>query len=337
MKQPMLKAVVVRVAIGIVTMVAMSACTTKSQEAPPLTGPSELGQSVAVAANPDSIPQDGASQSFVTVTVRDPNGQPMRNVTLRAEIVVNGVLVDFGRLSARSIVTGGDGRATLIYTAPSAPAAAVDTFTIVDITVTPSGTDFNNANSRSAAIRLTPPDIVIPPINIVPNFTITPATPEIGQTVLFDATASSGQIVEYSWNFGDGGRGSSRAAQHSYDEAGTFVVTLTVSDAFGRTRQTSQSLTVGVGARPTAAFIFSPAAPRANQSINFNASGSTSPSSRIVSYTWDFGDGSPVVTVGQATIAHTFTTSATYNVTLVVRDEAGRTSVGTTVPVPIIP
>ena len=53
--------------------------------------------------------------------------------------------------------------------------------------------------------------------------------------------------------------------------------------------------------------------------------------------TWDFGDGSPVVTVGQATIAHTFTTSATFNVTLVVRDDAGRTSVGTTVPVPIIP
>ena len=336
----MLKAIVGARAVGtaaVAAMVALSACTTKSQEAPPLTGPSELGQSVAVAANPDSLPQDGASQSFVTVTVRDPNGQPMRNVTLRAEIVVGGVLVDFGRLSARSIVTGGDGRASLIYTAPSAPAAAVDTFTIVDVTVTPSGTDFNNANSRSAAIRLTPPDIVIPPINIVPNFTVIPSSPEIGQTVLFDATASSGLIAEYSWNFGDGGRGSGRTTQHSFDEAGTVVVTLTVSDAYGRSRSTSQSITVGVGARPTATFIFSPTAPRANQSVNFNASGSTSPNSRIVSYTWDFGDGSPMVTVGQTTIAHTFTTAAVYNVTLVVRDEAGRTSVGVTVGVPIIP
>jgi len=335
MKQSILKTIVGLGGVGVLTV--MSACTTKSQEAPPLTGPSEFGQSVNVAANPDSLPQDGASQSFVTVTVRDPNGQPMRGVTLRAETRVNDVLVDFGRLSARSIVTGNDGRATLVYTAPSAPAAAVDTFTIVEITVTPSGTDFNNANSRSAAIRLTPPNDVIPPLNLVPQFTVNPTSPQIAQTALFDASTSTGAIVEYLWNFGDGGRGSNRIAQHSYDEADTYVVTLTVVDAFGRSRSTSQSITVGVGSLPTASFIFSPAAPRVNQSVNFNASASTSPSGRISSYTWDFGDGTPLVTVGDTTIAHTFTAAATYNVTLVVTDSAGRKSVGRTTSINIIP
>ena len=43
-----------------------------------------------------SLPQDGASQSLVTVTARDANAQPLRNVTLRAETRVDGTPVDFG-------------------------------------------------------------------------------------------------------------------------------------------------------------------------------------------------------------------------------------------------
>lgn len=329
----MLKAVVGVVAAAM----AMSACTTKNQEAPPLTGPSEFGQSVSVSANPDSLPQDGASQSFVTVTVRDADAQPMRGVTLRVETRVNGVPVDFGRLSARSIVTGSDGRATLVYTAPSAPAAAVDTFTIVDVTVTPSGTDFNNANSRSAAIRLTPTNEVLPPTDLRAAFTANPGSPEVGQTVLFDASTSLGTIVDYRWSLGDGTTRSGRAIQHSYSSSGTFVVTLTLTDPYGRTATTNQTLTVGLGARPTAEFTFSPTAPRVGQQVNFNASASIAPNSRIVSYSWDFGDGTPVVTVGEATIAHAYATAATYNVTLVVTDAVGRSSTGKTNPVAIIP
>jgi PKD repeat protein len=333
MKQRMVKAVVGVVAAAL----SMSACTTKSQEAPPLGGPSEFGQSVSVSVNPDSLPQDGASQSFVTVTVRDADAQPMRGVTLRVETRVNGVPLDFGRLSARSIVTGSDGRATLVYTAPAAPATPVDTFTIVDVTVTPSGSDFNNANSRSAAIRLTPPNDVFPPSDLRAAFTANPAGPEVGQTVLFDASTSQGSIVDYRWNFGDGSGGSGRAAQHAFSAAGTYVVSLTITDPYGRTATTSQTFTVGLGARPSAEFTFSPTAPRVGQGVNFNASASIAPNSRIVSYTWDFGDGTPVVTVGEPTIQHAFATAATYNVTLVVTDAVGRTSTGKTNPVAIIP
>ena len=327
MKHSLLKSVVV------LTVAALGACTTKDQDAPPLTGPSEFGQSVTVAVNPDSLPQDGASQSFVTVTVRDPNGQPMRNVTLRAETSVLGVLTDFGTLSARSIITGSDGRATLIYTAPASPPVTVDTFTIVDVNVTPQGSDFNNAVTRSAAIRLTPPGGVIPPSNLRASFTATPNGPEIGQNVLFDASGSTGPIVEYRWSFGDGGSGSGRTAQHTFASNGNFVVTLTVIDGFGRAVSTSQPITVGLGERPSAEFTFSPAAPRAGQGVNFNASASDAGEGRIVSYTWDFGDGTPRVTVGDPTIVHVFATAATYNVTLVVTDQAGRQSLGKTSPV----
>ena len=321
MKHSLLKSVV------ILTVAALGACTTKDQDAPPLTGPSEFGQSVVVAVNPDSLPQDGASQSFVTVTVRDPNGQPMRNVTLRAETSVQGVLTDFGTLSARSITTGSDGRATLIYTAPVAPPVTVDTFVIVDVNVTPQGSDFNNATTRSAAIRLTPPGGVVPPTNLRAVFTATPSSPTIGQTVLFDASSSTGVIAEYRWSFGDGASGSGRVAQHAYADAQTYVVTLTVVDGFGRAVSSSQSITVAAGQQPNAVVEYSPTPARVGSPVFFNASKSSAPNNgRIVSYLWDFGDGSPRQTTSEPTISKIYTAAATYKLTLVVTDQAGRTA-----------
>jgi PKD repeat protein len=305
----------------------LGGCTIKDQEPPPFAGPSEFGQSVVVSVNPDSLPQDGASQSLVTVLVRDPDSSPMRNVTLRVETRVGGTPVDFGTLSARSIVTGPDGRATFVYTAPAAPSVTVDSFTIVDIGATPIGTDFNNAVLRTAAIRLTPPGVIVPPGDLNPRFTMTPGSPVDNQTVLFDASTSTGSIAEYQWNFGDGRGGSGRTTQHAYATPGTYVVTLTLVDGFGRAQSSSQSITVLPASQPSAAFVFSPTNPRVGTQVNFNASASRAPAgSSIVSYRWDFGDGMPLVTTGNPVVSKTYTLPATYNVTLVVTDNAGRTA-----------
>ena len=104
--------------LAIVLVALTAACTMTKQEAPDLSGPSEFSTSVAVAISPDVLPQDGASQSVITLTARDAQGQPLRNVGLRVEIRVDGTPRDLGSLSARSVVTGTDGRATVVYTAP---------------------------------------------------------------------------------------------------------------------------------------------------------------------------------------------------------------------------
>jgi len=304
-----------------------SACTLKDQDAPAPMGPSEFAQSIAVSVSPDVLPQDGASQSLITVSARDANSQPIRNLTLRMETRVSGTPVDFGTLSARSVVTGSDGRATLTYTAPPSPAVSPDAFLLVDIVVTPLGADYNNASLRTAAIRLVPQGTIIPPGDLVPAFTLTPATPTDGQTVLFDASASKGSIASYQWNFGDGARGDGRTDDHAYDTPGTYVVTLTLVDPYGRTASKSQSITVTPGLQPSAAFVFSPTNPRVGQNVNFNSSASRPPAGgTIVSYTWDFGDGTPRVTTGSPVQGHTYATAATYTVTLVVTDNAGRTA-----------
>jgi len=57
-------------------------------------------------------------------------------------------------------------------------------------------------------------------------------------TVEFDASASAdpdGAIVSYAWDFGDGTTGSGVAPSHSYANAGTYDVSLTVTGDFGAT------------------------------------------------------------------------------------------------------
>jgi len=307
------------------------ACTMKSQEAPPLTGPSEFGTSIIVSVTPDTIFQDGSSQSLVTVTARDQNGNPLRNVSLRAEIFVDFVAADFGSLSARSIVTGADGRATLVYTAPSSPPGpSVDNQTTVNIAVTPLGNDFGNAVTRFATIRLVPTGVVVPPDGLQPKFTFAPTTPTDNQSVLFDASTSvapaNNPIATYSWNFGDGQTGSGRTTTHSFSAPGNYAVTLTITDAFKRTAVTTQSVVVSPGTGPTGGFLISPSAPRVGQAVNFDAAGvRPAPGRTIRSYAWSFGDGdTKTVTSPQTT--HDYQAAGTYSVTLVTTDDAGRTA-----------
>jgi PKD repeat protein len=301
----------------------------KGQEEPALTGPSELGTAVSVTVTPDILTQDGGSQSLVTVKAYDSNGKPLPKLSLRSEIVVGGVIADFGTLSARSIVTGTDGSATLVYTAPAAPAGpAVDTGTTVNIYVTPIGNNFANSEPRFATIRLVPSGVVVAPDGLQPAFTFTPSTPSDHQTVLFDASTSkapgNNPIASYTWDFGDGARSSGRTASHGFDEAGTYVVTLRVADQLGRSGATTQSITVTAAGGPTAAFDFSPSDPLINQPVNFNAAASKAqPGRSISSYAWDFGDG----TFGSGAItSHSYSLSRGYKVLLTVTDDTGKTS-----------
>ncbi len=317
-------------AVVAVIVAGTAACTVHKQETPDLTGPSEFGTSISVQVSPDVLTQDGASQSVVTITARDANGQPVRSMSLRAEIAVNGIITDFGSLSARTVVTDANGRATLIYTAPPAPPIAVDNGTMVSIQVVPMGSDFGNSTARLASIRLVPPNVVTPPNTLHADFTVAPPTPVEGSAVLFDGSGSAAQntstIVSYQWNFGDGQTGSGPSATHTYALAGNYSITLTITDSIGRTGSATKIIAVTAAARPTADFVFSPNPAQLNQPIHFNASGSTPTAGRrIVSYTWDFGDGQQAQTPS-ALQDHVFTKAGTYVVTLTVTDDQGRTS-----------
>ena len=305
--------------------VLAASCTMKNQDAPPLTGPSEFGTSITVSVTPDVLEQNGIARSTVTVTVRDPNGQPLPNRQMRAEIIVNDQPADFGLLSARNIFSGSDGRAIFYYTAPS-NLSGVES--IIDIAVTPIGNSFGENVTRRATIRLVPPGIVLPPSGLTPAFTVTPQQPAEGQAVFFSARTSTAPpnnpIVSYNWDFGNGRTGSGVETTNAYDTAGTYFVRLTVSDAVGRSASTTQAVSVGQAPAPTAQFAFSPTNPQPNDDVVFNASASVATAGRrIVSYAWDFGDGSKGSGVQSS---HRYTVPRVYNVTLTITDDIGRTA-----------
>src|SRR5947207_1125425 len=91
---------------------ATVACTIHQTDTPSLSGPSELALSIGVSASPDSINQDGTSQSAIVVTARDASGKPISGLPLRLDLQIDGAPVDYGTLAAKNVVTGADGRAT---------------------------------------------------------------------------------------------------------------------------------------------------------------------------------------------------------------------------------
>lgn len=320
--------------------VALAGCTVKKTEAPSLSGPSEFGLSVNTFARPDVLSQDGSSQSQIEISAKGPDARPVAGVAMRVDLTVGGVIMDYGRISARTVTTGSDGVARLTYTSPPAPADRVDNFTIVTLYVTPINGDYANANSRSVEIRVVPPDCCGPyqPPNNVPvaAFVVTPTPVTTYTPVTFDASSSTdegqpcGNNCLYAWDFGDGSQATGQVVGHEFRTTGAFSVRLTITDVRGRSATATQVVTVNQTERPKAAFTFSPAAPRFGQPVFFNASSSTAaPGHRLVAYDWDFGTGrhGEGITVSKTYDIDLIPPGAvtgeeiTFNVTLLVTDD----------------
>jgi PKD repeat protein len=320
-----------RILAAAAALAALAGCTVnKADKAPSLTGPSDNATSLQLQITPDTIFQDGASQALVTITAIGPDGSPARNLSLLTQISVGGSTTDFGRLSARSLVTDANGKATVIYTAPPAPPIANADGTIVGISVTPLGTDFANSMTRTVTVRLVPTGVIgAPPSSLRLALNLPAAV--VGDTAVFSANVTdqsgndaSAQVASFQWDFGDGTPSESgRSVTHRYSQPGNYAVTLTIIDALGRVGQSVQSLTVSGGSNPTASFFVTPSSPSVGQTVTLNASTSlAAPGHVITSYTWDFGDGSPIG--GGQTTTHAYSAPGSYTVLLTTTDDVGR-------------
>ncbi|MGY1841499.1 PKD domain-containing protein, partial [Modestobacter sp. SYSU DS0985] len=114
-------------------------------------------------------------------------------------------------------------------------------------TVTLTATDDGGATAaRTGSVTVTDP-----PPNQAPTaaFSATAA----GLSVSVDGTASAdtdGTVASYGWDFGDGSTGNGAMAEHTYAAAGSYEVTLTVTDADGATGSAAETVTVTEAVAP---------------------------------------------------------------------------------------
>jgi len=237
-------------------LVFAGGCTVHQTDLPPLTGPSELAQSVTVTATPDlihlgvSASAVGESSSIV-VKILDPNGKPQSNQVVRLDIVVGQAFADCGRLSAREVITGSDGRAVAVFTAPGLPmpmpecASFAGTISIVATTI---GNNFQRATAYTADIALVPPTIIVPAGAATVSFSVSPNPAKVNAEVTFadagSAAAPGRSIAGFRWDFSDSTFKVGTSVQHDFGTAGTYTVTLTVTDDIGQ--QTFKSATVTI-------------------------------------------------------------------------------------------
>jgi len=172
---------------------------------------------------------------------------------------------------------------------------------------------------------LTPTPPPPPPTNKPPTAKVKPVQPIVeGDSASFDASASNdpdGFIVSYSWDFGDGGTGSGVTVSHTYNVPGTYTVTVTVRDNIGATASASTTIQVKANQKPQAV-AGSSRNTFVGKDVTFNGHASKDPDGSIVSYIWDFGDGS---TASGPLVQHAYTVKGSYTVTLTVKDNKGAT------------
>lgn len=148
-------------------------------------------------------------------------------------------------------------------------------------------------------------------------------------SVAFDGTATMADdgatITSYAWNFGDGTpSGTGATATHDYAEAGTYSVTLTVTDSRGVSGAVTHDVTVlAANAEPTASFTSTVD----GMSVAVNGLGSDDSDGTIESYAWDWGDGTTAAS--GATASHTYATQGSHTITLTVTDDRGATATTT--------
>jgi len=164
----------------------------------------------------------------------------------------------------------------------------------------------------------------------------------VGDSLTFDASGSTvspvleDTIVLYSWDWdGDGTydeTSEEAVVTHTFDEAGTYEVTLKVT-AFEDISDTD-SLTVTID-EPNEVPIADPGGPytaTAGEELTFNGSKSQDPDGSITEYIWDFGDGS---TGSEVNPVNTYDEAGEYTVTLTVEDDDGALSAEVTTTVTV--
>lgn len=144
-----------------------------------------------------------------------------------------------------------------------------------------------------------------------------------GYALNFDGSASQdsdGEIIAFTWNFGDGKRAKGKVVPHIYKQSGFYKVSLRIEDnSESPCNYSTDEMEVWINAQPVveigADLIASP-----NEAISLSGLNCEDSDGNIISHFWDLGD---KTNKNGSVINHSYANPGTYEVTLEVTDNAG--------------
>ena len=180
----------------------------------------------------------------------------------------------------------------------------------------------SDTNGYSDVSTLASYTTIIPGRSPTAVFTCSPSIVNTEEVLNCNGSASydaDGNIVSYTWDFGDGTTGSEAITSHSYLEDGIFTITFKVVDNEDLIGSSVAAVLVKNRA-PVAVLNEAPSIINKAEEVSFDASPSNDVDGSIVSYIWSFGDGAAAEGI---TVTHTYADPGLYNVTLTVMDNDG--------------
>jgi PKD repeat protein len=181
------------------------------------------------------------------------------------------------------------------------------------VALTVTGIGGTDTETKTAYINVgTPPQPVA-------DFSATPTAGDAPLEVTFTDESTGALISAWAWEFGDGGTSTLQNPAHQYTAAGSYTVSLTVTDIGGTDTETKTAY-INVGTMPpppVADFSAVPTGGNAPLNVAFT---DESTGALISAWEWDFGD-SGTSTLQSPT--HQYTIAGTYTVSLLITDIGG--------------
>ena len=141
-------------------------------------------------------------------------------------------------------------------------------------------------------------------------------------TFTFDGSKSydpNNLKLSYFWDFGDGTTSADTRIMHTYNDAGIYLVTLTVEDASDAKCNSAAAHQIIKVNQPPCAIADGPKINCINEELLFDASQTTDSPDDKLAYRWDFGDGQ---TADGVKAKHKYEKSGNYQVVLTVIDDS---------------
>ena len=240
---------------------------------------------------------------------------PIANFSSSLTNVTEGDIIQFTDLSTNHPDTWlwnfGDGGSSILQN----PTYTFNTAGTYSVSLDAGNTYGTNTELKTSYITVS--ELVVAP---VAEFEASATTITEGESITF-TDQSTNVPTSWSWDFGDGGTSTVQNPSNTYTTAGTYTVSLIVTNTAGSDTETKTSyITVSeLVVAPVAEFEASATTITEGESITFTDQSTNVPTS----WSWDFGDG------GTSTVqnpSHTYTTAGAYTVSLTATNTAGTDS-----------